>query len=112
MNARARRRRRAGVDRGPRLVHGAVRLPVQLLCRAQRIQAEKLVSSHQAALATRTSIAAPQEPSIPLNGVSAVQGTTRAGKLNVSRSPAFSAGPETALAASPLDVLAYQLCLG
>src|SRR5262245_49956662 len=66
------------------------------------------MSNHQAALATRTPVSAPQEPSVLLNGTGTAEETSGAGKLDVSRSPAFSARPETALPASPLDLLAYQ----
>src|SRR6516225_7257904 len=66
------------------------------------------MSNDQAALATRTPVSTPQEPSVPLNGTASAEEASRAGRLDVPRSPASSAAPETLRAASPLDVLAYQ----
>ena len=66
------------------------------------------MSNNRAALVTRTPVSATQEPSVPLNRTGTAEEASGAGRPDVSRSPAFSVGPETALAGSPLDLLAYQ----
>src|SRR6516165_11085858 len=64
------------------------------------------MSNNRAALVTRTPVSATQEPSVPLNRTGTAEEASGAGRPDVS--PAFSVGPETALAGSPLDLLAYQ----
>jgi hypothetical protein len=66
------------------------------------------MSNDQAALATRAPVSAPPEPSVPPNSTGSAEEASRAGRLDVPRSPASSAAPETVRAASLLDVLAYQ----
>jgi hypothetical protein len=61
------------------------------------------MNNNQAALATRRLVSAPQEPD-----TGTAEETSRARKPDVPRSPTSSADPETALAASPFDGLAYQ----